>query len=131
MKRTTILTLVLILGVAVGVALAKGPAAAKATTIEGTLVDTKCYFADAANKSNDHGPVKGCGTMCAKADSPVGILTTAGKHYPLVVPAPAVAEQVGQTVRATGTVREGSFVPTKLEMKKGNNWQEIKFGSSK
>ena len=75
MKRTTILTLALVLAVAVGVALAKGP-----TTIEGTLVDTKCYFADAANKSNDHGPVKGCGTMCAKAGSPVGILTSAGKH---------------------------------------------------
>ena len=125
MKRTTILTLALVLAVAVGVALAKGP-----TTIEGTLVDTKCYFADAANKSNDHGPVKGCGTMCAKAGSPVGILTAAGKHYPLVVPSPAVAEHVGQTVRATGTVREGSFVPTKLEMKKGNNWQEIKLGGS-
>lgn len=129
MKRTTILTLALLLGVAVGVALAKSPAA-KTTTIEGTLVDTKCFFADAANKSNDHGPVKNCGTMCAKAGSPVGILTTAGKHYALVVPAPAVAEHVGHTVRATGTVREGSFVPTKLEMKVANNWQEIKLGGS-
>lgn len=125
MKRTTILTLALVLAVAVGVALAKGP-----TTIEGTLVDTKCYFADPANKVNDHGPVKGCGTMCAKAGSPVGILTAAGKHYALVVPAPAVAEHVGHTVRATGTVREGSFVPTKLEKKVGNNWQEIKLGGS-
>lgn len=129
MKRTSILTLALILVVAVGAAVAKSPAA-KPTTIEGTLVDTKCYFADAANRGNDHGPVKGCGTICAKAGSPVGILTTAGKHYALVVPAPAVAEFVGQTVRATGTVREGSFVPTKLEAKKGNNWQEIKLGGS-
>lgn len=124
MKRTTILTLALVLAVAVGVALAKGP-----TTIEGTLVDTKCFFADPANKANDHGPVKGCGTICAKAGSPVGILTTAGKHYALVVPAPAVADHVGQTVRATGTVREGSFVPAKLEKKVGGKWEEIKLGS--
>lgn len=126
-KRTTILTLALVLAVATGLALAKSPAA-KTSTIEGTLVDTKCYFADPANKGNDHGPVKGCGTICAKAGSPVAILTAKGKHYPLVVPSPVVADHVGQTVRVTGMEKEGSFVPTKLEVKKGTSWQEVKLG---
>ena len=128
-KRTTILALVLVLGVGAGVVLAGNPEA-KTKTVEGTLVDTKCYFADEANKSNDHGPMKGCGTACAKGGSPVGILTAQGKHYALVVPAPAVADQVGQTVRATGTAREGSFVPSKLEVKKGDTWQAVKLAGT-
>jgi hypothetical protein len=124
-----IVNFVLLFALAAGAAVSAAIGAeAKARTLEGTLVDTKCYFADPANKGNDHGPMKACGTACAKGGSPVGILTEDGKHYALVVPAPSVADHVGQTVRATGAVREGSFVPSKLEVKTASGWQEVKLG---
>lgn len=125
MKRTVILTLVLALGVGVGVALAGGEGKAKA--VEGTLVDSKCYLAFGA-KENDHGSMKGCGTACAKGGNPVGVLTAEGKYYTLGVAAPAVADHVGHTVRATGEIKEGVIVAKKLEMKEGNSWKEIKLG---
>ena len=128
-KRIATLILVLALAVGVGARPASG-AEQKARTIEGTLVDTKCYFADPANKGNDHGPMKACGTACAKSGLPVGILTADGKHYGLVVPSPSVADYVGQTVRASGSVREGSLVPTKLEVKTATGWQEVKLGAT-
>lgn len=123
-KRSVILTLVLALGIGVGVALA-GSTEGKA--VEGTLVDAKCYVAFGA-KTNDHGDMKGCGAACAKGGNPVGILTAEGKYYILAVAAPAVADHVGHTVRATGDLKEGVLLPKKLEMKEGNAWKEIKLG---
>lgn len=129
MKRfsSVFLALALVLGVGLAFAGSEG----KTKTVEGTLVDTKCYFADPANTGNDHGPMKGCGTLCAKGGSPVGILTSQGKHYALVVPAPAVADHVGKTVKATGEVRDGSLVPEKgeLQVQEGNAWKTVKTGA--
>lgn len=124
MKRN--FTGALLLTAAVGLAAATPKARAAEVTLEGTLVDTSCYFADPANTSNDHGAMKGCGTACAKSGLPVGLLTAAGKHYALVLAAPAVAEHVGQVIRVTGTDHGGSFVPKKLEVKKNTAWQEVK-----
>lgn len=128
MKRIAISVLLIALALGFGTAVT-GSAQGKDKSIEGTLVDNKCYFADPANKGNDHGPMKACGTACAKSGLPVGLLTADGKHLALVVAAPLVAEHIGQTVRATGTERGGSFVPAKLEVKKGSSWQEIKLSS--
>jgi hypothetical protein len=125
MKRKTMATLALLLAVGIGTALAGNPAAAS-KTVEGTLVDTACYFKDSSLKGNDHGSMPKCGTACAKGGNPVGILTSQGKHFPLVVASPLVADYVGETVRATGAVQEGSLVPAKLEVKKGDKWEAIK-----
>lgn len=129
MKRFVYGLLALSLVAAVAFAGEKGEG--KAKTVEGTLVDTKCYFAGAGS-GNDHGPMKGCGTACAKGGSPVGVLTAAGKHYALVVPAPAVAEIVGKTVKVTGEVRDGSLIPEKgeLQVKEGNAWKTVKTGAT-
>jgi hypothetical protein len=123
-----VFALVLVAGVALAFA---GPEKGGGKTVEGTLVDTKCYFADAANKGNDHGPMKGCGTMCAKGGAPVGVLTAAGKHYALVVPAPAVADHVGKTIKVTGEVREGSLIPAKgeIQVQEGGAWKTVKTGA--
>lgn len=123
--RTTILTLALILSVGVGVAFAGSEG--KAKSVEGTLVDSKCYLA-MGFKTNDHGSMPGCGTACAKGGNPVGVLTAEGKYYTLGVAAPMVADHVGQTIRASGEVKEGVLVAKKLEVKKGTAWQEIKLG---
>lgn len=124
MKRITTVTLALALALGVGVALAGTEGKAK---YEGVLVDTACYLKSGA-KTNDHGPMKNCGTACAKGGIPVGILTAQGKYVTLGVAAPMVAEHVGQTVRASGEVKEGVLLPEKFEVKEGNAWKEVKLG---
>jgi hypothetical protein len=47
----------------------------KAVTLQGTLVDSKCYLMDSKLTGNDHGKVKKCGTLCLKAGSPGALLT--------------------------------------------------------
>lgn len=128
MKRFSVglLALALVLGVGLAFAGSEG----KTKTVEGTLVDTQCYFKGGFT-GNDHGPMKACGTACAKGGLPVGILTTQGKHYALVVPGPAVADHVGKTVKATGEVREGSLIPDKgqLQVKEGDSWKTVNTGA--
>lgn len=128
MKRLTIAVAALVLALGVGVALAAEKAGG-AKSFEGTLVDAACYLKGGA-KTNDHGPMKGCGTACAKGGVPVGILTAEGKYVTLGVGAPIVAEHVGQTVRASGEVKEGVLLPAKLEVKQGANWKEVKLDAT-
>ena len=131
MKRINILSVTLILAVAVGTALAGGEGEGK--TIEGTLVDTKCYLMNPENTVNDHVTPKGtmpnCGTACAKMGIPVGVLTAGGKLHIVAMPALVLADHVGQTVRATGMLKHGAIVANKMEVKKGNNWEEIKIAT--
>ncbi len=89
------------------------------------LYGRKCYLR-AGMTDNDHAGVKGCGTACVNAGNPIGLLTAEGKYYTLVIPAPQVAEHVGQTLRASGTIKSGSLVPDQLEMKEGGSWKEVK-----
>ena len=119
------LILVLVLAVASGVALAGG----ERKTIEGTLVDTKCYSMNEKNVSNDHVTPKGtlpnCATACAKMGIPVAILTADGKVYTLAVPAGQLADHMAKQARATGMVTGRVVVAEKLEVKEGNVWQEV------
>ncbi len=123
MKRATILTLALVLAAGVSTALAGGEGEGK--TIEGKLVSAKCYLR-AGFTGNDHAGMKGCGTACIKSGNPVGLLTADGKYYTLVIPAPEIADHIGHTHRASGTIKSGSLVPDKLEMKEGDSWKEVK-----
>ncbi|MFQ5663077.1 MAG: hypothetical protein ACE5HL_04535 [Terriglobia bacterium] len=131
-KRTTILTLGLVLALGVGTALAGGYGGG-AKTVEGTLVDSKCYLMNAKNAGNDHMTPKGtmpnCGTACAKMGIPVSLLTADGKVYTLAVPAPLVADYVGRTARATGMLKQGSIVASKLEVREGNTWKEVRIAT--
>lgn len=126
-KRATILTLALVLALGVGLAMA-GEKESKAKTVEGTLVDSKCYLGGGAT-GNDHMGMKGCGTACAKSGIPVGVLTAEGKYFTLALPAPQLADYIGQTARATGVVKQGSIVPDKVEVKKGEKWEEVKLSA--
>ena len=125
-QRITVVALVLALGVGVGAALA---GSSEAKSVEGTLVDAKCYIAYGA-KTNDHGSMKGCGTACAKGGNPVGVLTGEGKYYTLGTSATMLADHVGHTVRASGDVKERVLLPKKLEVKEGKAWKEINLGPS-
>lgn len=123
MKRVVVLTLGLLLVAGILAA------AEKESTIEGTLVDTKCYLAGGA-KGNDHMGMKNCGSDCAKSGTPLGVLTSAGKYYTLAAPAPQLADYVGQTVRATGPIKSATILADKVEVKKGDKWEEVKFDSA-
>ncbi len=129
MKRMTLVIAVFAFTIGIGVSLASDGE----KTIEGILVDTDCYFASPAlHKGNDHGQVKRCGTLCAKMGKPVGLLTAEGKFSLLVVASSRLADHIGQTLRATGTIRNRVLLlPTKLEFKEGETWKEIRLGSMK
>ncbi|MGH9789541.1 MAG: hypothetical protein ACRD4U_12655 [Candidatus Acidiferrales bacterium] len=122
-KSVAIVIVALTLALGVGATFA----AEKGKSVEGVLVDTACYLKNGA-KTNDHGPMKNCGTACAKGGIPVGILTAQGKYITLGVAAPMVADHVGKTVRASGEVKEGVLLPDKFEVQEGSAWKEVKLG---
>ena len=93
-------------------------------TVEGELVSAKCYLR-ADLTGNDHLGMEGCGTACVRSGNPVGLLTTEGTYYTLVVPAPEIADHIGRRLRASGTIRAGSLVPDRLEVEQGNSWEEV------
>lgn len=103
-------------------------AAEKPATFEGTLVDSKCYLKDNSLTGNDHGPMKECGTMCLKGGTPPGLLTKAGKFHALLAPSLVLAPYVGQTIRVNGTLHNGAIAAEKVEVKKGDKWEEVKLG---
>jgi hypothetical protein len=102
----------------------------KAKTYSGILVDTKCYGMNNDNITNDHGKMKGCAVMCAKMGIPVGLLIDGkkgGKVYVLTIPAPALADYMGEWARVTGVERfKRGLIPEKIEVKKGDTYEEVK-----
>jgi len=104
-------------------------AAENEVTLEGTLVDSKCYLMDNRNAGNDHGPMDGCGTMCMKGGIPGGLVTKDKKFYAIIAPAQNLADYVGQPVRVRGTLHNGSILASKVEVKKAGKWVEIKLQS--
>jgi len=116
--------------VAAALALALGAyAAEKEVTLEGTLVDSKCYLKDNSLTGNDHGPVKGCGTMCLKGGTPGALLTKDKKFHAILAPSIALADYVGQTVRVRGTIHNGAILASKVEVNKDGKWEEVKLGA--
>jgi len=95
----------------------------KSTTIAGSLVDTKCFSMNPANKGMDHmtpmGEMKGCGALCARLGIPVGVLTAKKEVIVLVTPSTDLADFVGKEARVTGVaVHNGhSLRPDKIEVK--------------
>ncbi len=93
-------------------------------TITGTLVDTQCYIAKGST-GNKHGDMDDCGTMCAKAGIPVGILAANNKLTFIAAPAPKFADAVGSKVKVTGMLKGGAIVPEKFKYEKGGKWVDI------
>ena len=95
-------------------------------TVEGEIVDMKCYLAMGMPGSGKHNK---CAVKCAKMGIPVGVVEKeTGKVYTLLAPAPGFAEHQGKTVRITGTLADKSMaiIPEKLEIKEGDDWKETK-----
>lgn len=116
---------------ALGLVFALAPVAirAQASTVEGTLVDSKCYLSDTSLKSNDHGAMTECGTMCLKGGTPAAVLTKDGKFHPIIAASIPLAPHVGQTVRVNGTLHNGAILAKKVEVNRNGKWEEVKLGA--
>lgn len=105
--------------------------AGSTATVQGLLVDTRCYGMSQDNVGNDHGGgvKKGCASGCAKMGIPVAVLKDGkkgGQLYTLASPAPLLADYMGMEARLTGKeVAPGVVVPKKLEVKDGSGWKEV------
>ena len=106
------------------------------TTVEGTLIDTKCYGMMPSNIANDHKTPKGtmpkCATACASMGIPVAVLTDDGDVIVLVAPASSFADHMSHTIKVTGMkVFDGtSLIVDKAEVKsKDGKWSEVKIAT--
>ncbi|MCI0604475.1 hypothetical protein L0156_15890 [bacterium] len=118
--------LLLVAGVFVAVA------ADKDQTFEGTLVDSKCYVSSNGQlKGNDHMGTAKCGTMCAKQGIPVALVDSKNTTHVIFGPSIKMADYIGQEARITGKLESntGGIIPTKVEVKKNGQWEEIKLGA--
>ena len=99
-------------------------AAEETKTIEGELIDARCYALDTMNRGSDH---KECGTRCATSGTPVGVLDEKSKTvYVFLSMSKGYSAHIGKTVRVTGTVVHTSqILPDKLEVKEGNTWKQV------
>jgi len=107
----------------------------KAETIEGTLVDSKCFsMGGMMAKGNDH-PMKkggkmvtmpGCATACATMGIPVAVLDGKGNVHVLALPAKEMAQYMAQEVKVTGMHGQGgdgaAFLVEKLAVKEDGKW---------
>ena len=95
----------------------------------GSLVDASCYLTDNSQSGNEHMGMKECGMACLKMGRPAGILTADKKFLVLVAPSPDIAEYVGQPIRITGKLRNGSILVDKFEVKKPSGWVTVKLSA--
>jgi hypothetical protein len=95
----------------------------------GSLVDASCYLTDSSQSGNEHMGMKECGMACLKMGRPAGILTADKKFLVLVAPSPDIAEYVGQPIRITGKLRNGSILVDKFEVKKPSGWVAVKLNA--
>lgn len=113
----------------------KRATAAQQTTVEGTLVDSKCFGMMPSNKGNDHqspaGLMKSCATKCAKDGIPVAVLQSNGKVLILAAPAKAFASHMAEHVRVVGKIPfEGTIIPEKVEVRSADGkWKEIEIST--
>lgn len=99
-------------------------------TIQGTLIDTKCY-STGGFVTNDHKDAKGntipnCATACASMGIPVGVLDAEKNVHIIAGPASGYAGWMAKEVRMHGTFGKYAdvFIPDKVEVKEDGKWVE-------
>lgn len=99
----------------------------KKVTVDGTLVDSRCYLQDNKLTGTDHGDVKNCAAACLKTGNPAGLVTKDNRFYVLVVPSVALAEYAGMEVRVTGTLGGDQLINTeKVDILMHGKWWHLK-----
>jgi hypothetical protein len=95
----------------------------------GSLVDASCYQTDNSQTGDEHMGMHECGKACLKMGRPAAILTSDKKFFVLLAPSPDLADYVGQPIRVTGKLRNGSILVDKLEVKRSNGWVAVKLST--
>lgn len=93
----------------------------KSTTVEGELVDLRCFSAQ-GSRGEKH---QMCATSCAKVGDPVGIVDAKGKVYTLGSQTGGYVDYMAKTARVTGMVSGNVIIPMKVEVKEGAGWKEV------
>ena len=112
-----------------GLTCAQGAMAMKMETLDGTLVDTKCYgMMPEQNAGNDHmvdmagkmTKVPGCAVACATMGIPVG-LKQGNRTVVLAAPANQLSKHMAQEVKVTGMYSrdKATFIVTRVVPKVG------------
>ena len=83
---------------------------AQKVTLEGELVDIRCYSAMGA-KGEEH---EMCANACAKAGDPVGILTKDGKLYTFGAISSGFDGVMSKMAKVEGTLYGNVMIPTKV-----------------
>ncbi len=96
-------------------------------TVEGTLVDSACFLKDGA-RTNDHGPMKECGTMCLRGGTPAAVVTRDNQLHVIIAPSTALADYVGKTIRVTGEPNGTAILAQKAQVSQDGKWVDIKLG---
>ncbi len=127
MKRSLVMIAVLVLTFAIAPAFAQQEKAREGT-IEGELIDSKCYLSMGA-RGEGH---RACAIKCAKSGIPIAIVDKSGKTYTIAHPTGDLADYQALQARVTGTIFEDSrtIVPTKVQVHKDGKWTEVKLSAA-
>lgn len=104
-------------------------------SVEGILVDMKCFSMNAANSGSDHitpkGKMPACATACAKMGIPVGVLTEDDEVYVLITSGSMLSDYMALETKVTGTpALDGhGLIPDKIMVKKKGKWEEVKIAT--
>ena len=124
MKRWfLLLVLILMIGI-------ERPSTQSSTTVEGQLVDGYCYLLDSkysGTAADDHDTKRKCGALCLTQGNPAGVLTEDGKVYIIAASSVSLAKHIGQTVRVTGPVTDGSIIlGNTVEVSQNGAWEPVR-----
>lgn len=141
MKRKHLVWLVAAMLLVITGVMATSPFAgekAKEVTVEGILIDAKCYGMNPDNWTANHmipkGNMPNCAQACAKMGIPVGVLSggeKGGDVYLLITPSMALADHMAKTVKVVGMKTfGGAITPSKIFVKnEDGKWEEVKVGT--
>ena len=89
--------------------------------IEGEVVDLTCYTSRGLSGAGH----KACATRCLTRGAPAGLVDQDGNIFVIIAPSPGYASYAAQTIRLSGSVKDGRIIPNKMEEMTGKNWAEV------
>jgi len=123
-KRKTGFILILICSMALGLLYPQNQEKkgnTKDLQIEGEVVDLTCYTSRGLSGAGH----KACATRCLTRGAPAGLVDQDGNIFVIIAPSPGYASYAAQTIRLSGSVKDGRIIPNKMEEMTGKNWAEV------
>ena len=129
-KIFLVLSMTMVVAAAFFLMLEAGEQKVGGDTIEGILVDTKCYstngFVTNTHKDAKGNDIPNCATACASMGIPVGVLDAEKNVHIIAGPASGYAGWMSKEVRMHGMFGKyvKVFIPDKIEVKEDGKWVE-------